>query len=110
MTKQFDVTAKNNNNYRKVYPLIYPYINVLLFVSIIVQQDATIYSLFISATSLQVTGGISTHHQELISLYLQYLALIETVTATCETVTATCSSRQVAVEVSLMPDTVDTVL
>ena len=70
MAKQFGVTTKNTNNYRKVYPLTYPYVNVLLLVSIIVQQDAIIYSLFISATALHVTGGISTHHQELISLYL----------------------------------------
>jgi len=27
-------------------------------------------------TALHVSGGISTHHQELISLYLQYLALM----------------------------------
>jgi len=27
-------------------------------------------------TALHVSGGISTHHQELISLYLQYLALL----------------------------------
>ena len=39
-------------------------------------------------TALHVSGGISTHHQELISLYLQYLAGT----------------------VSLMPDTVDTVI
>jgi len=28
------------------------------------------------STSLHVSGGICTHHQQLISLYLQYLALI----------------------------------
>jgi hypothetical protein len=27
-------------------------------------------------TTLHVSGGISTHHQELISLYLQHLALV----------------------------------
>ena len=27
-------------------------------------------------TALHVSGGISTHYQELISLYLQYLALL----------------------------------
>jgi len=27
-------------------------------------------------TALHVSGGISTHHQELISLYVQYLALL----------------------------------
>ena len=45
-------------------------------VSIIIQQDGIMYSLFISATALHVSDGISTHHQELISLYLQYLALM----------------------------------
>ena len=64
--------------------------------SIIVQQDATIYSLFISATALHVSGGISTHLQEFITLYLQYLTLMKPL--------------QVAVTVSIMPDTVDTVL
>ena len=44
--------------------------------SIIIQKVATIYSLFISAAALHVSGGISTHHQELITLYLQYLALL----------------------------------
>ena len=28
-------------------------------------------------TALYVSGGISTHHQELMSLYLQYLALLK---------------------------------
>ena len=45
-------------------------------VSIIVRQDATIYSLFKSVTTLHVSGGISTHHQQLITLNLQYLALL----------------------------------
>ena len=35
---------------------------------------------------------------------------VSTVSGINETVTATCSSRQVAVTVSLMPDTVDTVI
>ena len=37
-------------------------------------QQYTVY-LYLQ-TALHVTGGISTHHQELISLYLQYLALM----------------------------------
>ena len=50
--------------------------------SIIVQQDATIYSLFISAAALHVSGGISTHHQELITVST-VSGIIETVPATC---------------------------
>ena len=37
-------------------------------------QQYTVY-LYLS-TAQHVSGGISTHHQELISLYLQYLALL----------------------------------
>ena len=49
-------------------------------------QQYTVY-LYLQ-TALHVSGGISTHLRELISLYLQYLA----------------------VTASLMPDTVDTVI
>ena len=44
--------------------------------SIIVQnmQHYTVH-LYLQ-TALHVSGGISTHHQDLISLYLQYLALL----------------------------------
>ena len=49
-------------------------------------QQYTVY-LYLQ-TAVRVSGGISTHHQELISLLLQY----------------------VAVTVSLMPDTVDIVI
>jgi len=34
------------------------------FVSINVQQDTTIHSLFYLQTALHVSGGFSTHHQE----------------------------------------------
>jgi len=34
-------------------------------------------------TALNVSGGISTHHQELISLYLQYLALLRPLLRNC---------------------------
>ena len=37
-------------------------------------QQYTVY-LYLQ-TALHVSGGISTHHQELMSLYLQYLALL----------------------------------
>jgi len=47
--------------------------------SIIVQQDATIYSLlyFSKLLALHVSGGNSTHHQEHIQLYSQHLALVK---------------------------------
>ena len=41
---------------------------------IIIQQDATEYSLFKSAKCSTCFGSYFTHHQELIALYLQYLA------------------------------------
>ena len=49
-------------------------------------QQYTVY-LYLQ-TALHVSGGISIHHQELISLYLQYLVLLR----------------------PLMPDTVDKVI
>ena len=68
-----------------------------IYMPIIIQQDATIYSLFISVTALHVSGGISTHHQELTSLYLQHLALLRPLLLPVVAVTA-----------STTPDTVDT--
>ena len=68
-------------------------------------QQYTVY-LYLQ-TALHVSGGISTHHQELISLYLQYLALMRLLllpVIECDWV------GQVAVTFSLMPDTVDTVI
>jgi len=46
------------------------------YMAIIIKQDAAIYSLYLSASAVHVTGGIFTHHQQLISLYLQYMALL----------------------------------
>jgi len=60
-------------------------------------QQYTVY-LYLP-TALHVSGGICTHHQKLISLYLQYLALLRPLLL-----------RQVAVTVSIMPYTVDTVI
>jgi len=60
--------------------------------AIIIQQDATKYSLFKSVNCSTCFGWYFTHHQGLI------------------TYIATCRERQVAVTVSLMPDTVDTVI
>jgi len=43
---------------------------------IYIQQDATLHSLF-PETFLHIPGGIYTHHQEHIQLYLQHLALVK---------------------------------
>ena len=45
-------------------------------IPIYIQQDATLHSLFYLKTALHVSGGTSTHHQELIQLYLQHLVLV----------------------------------
>ena len=50
----------------------------------IIQQDAKEYSLFKSVNCSTCFGWYFTHHQELITLYLQYLALVRPVLlATC---------------------------
>ena len=41
-----------------------------------IQQDAMLHSLFYLETSLHVSGGTTTHHQERKQLYLQHLALV----------------------------------
>jgi hypothetical protein len=41
-----------------------------------IQQDATLHGLFYLETALHVSGGISTHHQERIQLYLQHLVFV----------------------------------
>ena len=46
--------------------------NILIYI----QQDATLRRLFYLETSLHVSGGTSTHHQERIQLYLQYLVFV----------------------------------
>ena len=73
--------------------------------AIIIQQDATIYSLFIRVNCSTCFGWF---------LYPSSGArnTVSTVSGIDETVTATCHerSRQVAVTVSIMPDTVETVL
>ena len=68
-----------------------------------IQQDAKEYSLFKSVNCSTYFGWYFTHHQELITLYLQYLAVRELVPVQPR-------SRQVAVQISLMPDAVDTML
>jgi hypothetical protein len=43
---------------------------------IYIQKDATLHSLFYLETALHVSGGIITHHQERIQLYLQHLVFV----------------------------------
>ena len=69
-------------------------------------QQYTVY--LYPQISLHVSDGISTLHQELISLYLQYLALLRPLMLPVVNVTGR-ELRQVAVTVSIMPDAVDTV-
>jgi len=46
--------------------------NILVYI----QRDATLHTLFYLETALHVSGGTSTHHQELIQLYLQHLEFV----------------------------------
>ena len=73
-------------------------------VAIIIQQVATIYSFFLYICKL-----LYMFHQELISLYLQYLALLRPLLLPAWIRIQSCS-REVSVTVSIMPDTVDTVI
>jgi hypothetical protein len=41
-----------------------------------IQQDATLHSVFYLETTLHVSGGTSTHHQERKQLYLQHLVFV----------------------------------
>jgi hypothetical protein len=43
---------------------------------IYIQPDATLHSLFYLVTALPVSGGTTTHHQELKQLFLQHLATV----------------------------------
>jgi len=71
---------------------------------IIIQQDATGYSLFKSVNCSTCFGWYFTHHQELITLYLQYLTLMRHVLLPAVNVAGRPvqpRSRQVAVHASL---------
>jgi len=48
------------------------YKNILIYI----QQDATLHSLFYLESTLHVSGGTSTHHQERKQLYLQHLVFV----------------------------------
>ena len=45
-------------------------------ISIYIQQDATLHSLFYLESALHVMGGTSTQYQERIQLYLQHLVCV----------------------------------
>jgi hypothetical protein len=45
-------------------------------IPIFIQQGATLHSLLYLETALHVSGGISTHHQERIQLYVQHLVFV----------------------------------
>ena len=49
---------------------------LVIFLLIYFQQDATSQFIYFWKTALHVSGGISTHHQEYIQLYLRYLVLV----------------------------------
>jgi hypothetical protein len=46
--------------------------NILIYI----QPDATLHSLFYVETTLHVSGGAATHHQELKQLHLQHLVFV----------------------------------
>ena len=46
--------------------------NILIYI----QQDPTLHSLFYLETTLHVSGGTITHHQERKQLYLQHQAFV----------------------------------
>jgi len=56
--------------------------NVDFIISINVQQDATMRSLFYLQNAVHVSGGFSTHHQRHKELYLQHLVRVNFI-ATC---------------------------
>jgi hypothetical protein len=62
------------------FPFFPPYLTektqYIKSVLIYIQEDATLHSLFYLETVLYVSGGISTHHQERIQLYLQHLVFV----------------------------------
>jgi len=41
-----------------------------------IQQDATLHSLFYLATALHVSGGTTNYHQERKQLYLQHMVFV----------------------------------
>jgi len=71
-------------------------------------QRYTIY-LYLE-TSLHVSGGTSTHHQERIQLYLQHLVFVKPLLLPAAIVPTLPRWRQVAVTVRQIPDAVDTVV
>jgi hypothetical protein len=52
------------------------YTNYIVNILIYIQQDATLHTLFYLETTLRVSGGTITHHQERKQLYLQHLVFV----------------------------------
>ena len=50
--------------------------SVITYILIYIQQDATLHSSFYLETTLHVSGGTITHHQERKQLYLQCLVFV----------------------------------
>ena len=46
--------------------------NIIIYI----QQDATLHNLFYLETTLHVSGGTTTYHQERKKLYLQHLVFV----------------------------------
>jgi hypothetical protein len=61
------LTFPNLNDYGSVHRKNIP---------VYMQKDATLHSLLYLETDVRVSGGISTHHQELIQLCLQHLVFV----------------------------------
>jgi hypothetical protein len=51
-------------------------ITIFYYISIYIQQNATLHSLFYLEIALHVSGGIPTHHQKRKQLYLQHLVFV----------------------------------
>jgi hypothetical protein len=49
---------------------------IVIIIPIYIQRDAALQSLFYLETSLHVSGGTSTHHQERKQLYVQHLVFV----------------------------------
>jgi hypothetical protein len=74
------------------------------YISIFIQQDATLHILFYLETSVHVSSGTTTHHQERIQMYLQHLVFVTPLLLSAAFV------EKVAVTVWQIPDSVDTVV
>ena len=65
-------------------------------IPIYIQQDATLHTLLYLETTLHISGGTSTHHQERIQLYLQHLVFVTPLLLPAATVESSFSSSTIA--------------